>query len=69
MDDFREISQELLASRAGFQVSNKSELISTLELLITSAEIREEVGENARTFMTKHKNVLPAHLAMIRNYL
>jgi 3-deoxy-D-manno-octulosonic-acid transferase len=68
MDDFREISQELISNRAAFQVSVNT-LLDTLERLIDSEQLRKDTGENANRYMSQHKNVIPAHLAIIRKYL
>lgn len=68
MDDFREISQELISNRAAFQVTGNT-LFDTLEQLIDSEPLRKDIGENAHRYMNQHINVIPAHLAIIRKYL
>ena len=68
MDDFREISQELISAGAALQVSEDS-LLAILERLIRSDGLRKEVGENAIRYMSHHKDVILAHLAIIRKYL
>ncbi len=68
MDDFREISEELISTGAALQVSADS-LLSILDRLIRSDDLRKETGKQATHYMSQHQNVIPAHLAVIRKYL
>jgi len=69
MDDFLEISQELVQNHAAFQVSKNSSLYDIMDRLISSNSLRKETGENANCYMNRYKNVIPAHLDIIRTYL
>ena len=69
MDDFSEISQELLECGAALQVKNGSELFENFALLITNDSKRSEMGERALTFSTGHDHVIADHLELIDRYL
>lgn len=69
MDDFQEISQELIKNQAALKVLDSSTLFNTLNGLVSSDQFRKETGEKANNYMRKHKDVIPAHLAIIRKYL
>jgi len=69
MDDFQEISQELVKNHAAIKVSDSSTLFSTLDQLVSSEQLRKDTGEKANDYMRQHRDVIPAHLAIIRKYL
>lgn len=69
MDDFQEISQELIKTQAALKVSDSTTLFDTLDQLVSSDQFRNETGEKAKDYMSQHKDVIPAHLAIIRKYL
>ena len=69
MDDFQEISQELLKNHVALKVSDSSTLFNTLDQLVSSDQLRKDTGEKANDYMRQHRDVIPAHLAIIRKYL
>mgnify|MGYP000201926233 CR=1 FL=1 len=69
MDDFHEISQELVQNLAAIQVSGSSSLYSALDRLISSDQFREDTGLKVKDYMSNYQNVIPAHLAIIRKHL
>ena len=69
MDDFQEISRELIESNAAFQVADKNGLFVMLDKLVSSDQFRKDSGKNAVRYMNHYKNVIPAHLEIIRTYL
>ena len=69
MDDFQEISRELVESNAAFQVSDKDALFVILDKLVSSDQFRKNSGENAVRYLNHYTNVIPAHLEIIKKYL
>jgi 3-deoxy-D-manno-octulosonic-acid transferase len=69
MEDFAEISEELLASQAAFQVRNEKTLLTTLEQLIQSSDQRRTTGLRALEYARHQGNVIDSHLALIRELL
>ncbi len=69
MDDFQEISRELIENEAAFQVTGKDSLFAILDKLVNSDLFRKTSGENALCYMNHYKNVIPAHLEIIKKYL
>ncbi|MEE4166431.1 MAG: 3-deoxy-D-manno-octulosonic acid transferase [Desulfocapsaceae bacterium] len=69
MDDFDEISRELVENRAAFQVSDKKGLLNVLVKLIDSDQFRKSSGTHAAHYMDHYRNVVPTHLELINNYL
>ena len=69
MEDFLEISQELMRCKAAFQVSDDHELASALESLLLSEQLRRATGSNGRGYFDRHGNVLSNHLKIIEEYL
>ena len=69
MDDFSEISQELLDCRAALRVESGSELFENFALLLSNDSERKEMGERALTYSTGHDHVIADHLELIDRYL
>ncbi len=69
MEDFAEISAELLACQAAFQVRNEETVSATLEQLIQFPDLRRTTGLRAQDCTRQQGNVIGAHLAMIRKLL
>lgn len=69
MEDFAEISTELLANHAAFEVLDQSSLEQTLDQLIRSPDLRRSIGNRARNFLQTRSNVIDSHLALIRDFL
>jgi 3-deoxy-D-manno-octulosonic-acid transferase len=69
MEDFAEISTELLACRAAYQVHDEETVQATIEKLIQFPEMRRATGQRAQMCSRNQGNVIAAHLAMIRELL
>jgi 3-deoxy-D-manno-octulosonic-acid transferase len=69
MEDFSEISQELLDCGAALLVENSSELFENFALLIGSDSTRKEMGDKALSFSTAHDHVIADHLELVDRYL
>ncbi|NNK58138.1 MAG: glycosyltransferase [Desulfofustis sp.] len=69
MDDFSEISQDLLECGAALLVKNSSELFKSLRLLVENESKRHEMGEKALIFSTGHDHVIADHLELINRFL
>ena len=69
MDDFSEISQDLLGCGAALLVQNSSELYEKFALLAESDSKRREMSDRALRFSTGHAHVIADHLELIDRYL
>ena len=69
MDNFSEISKELLDHEASFQVQDKDSLRHVLEQLIVSYSFRRKTGEKGAACFRQHQDVITNHLAIIEKYL
>ncbi len=69
MDDFQEISRELIENEAAFQVTDKDSLFAMLDKLVSSDLFRKNSGEKAVSYVNHYKNTIPAHLELIKKYL
>ena len=69
MDDFSEISQDLLDCGAALRVRNNSELFENLAMLMRSDAKRQEMGKRALRFSSGHDHVITDHLELIDRYL
>lgn len=69
MDNFSEISKDLLEQEASFQVTGKDTLQQVLETLIVSESFRRNTGKKGATCFIRHKDVIANHLAIIEKYL
>jgi 3-deoxy-D-manno-octulosonic-acid transferase len=69
MFNFQDITQGLLAQKGITQVADASQLASQVELLLRSSELRQQMGENAASFVEKNKGALTRLEQMIRDIL
>jgi 3-deoxy-D-manno-octulosonic-acid transferase len=69
MEDFSEISDELLTSDAAYLVTDRRSAESTIDRLISSSELRQDAGKQARSCIERHDGIIPAHLHLIRKIL
>lgn len=69
MEDFSEISRDLLDAGGALTVSNQSELAATLASLVASEERRHAIGLQARAFVDSQRGVVDRHLRIIHPYL
>ena len=69
MEDFLEISQELILHKAAFQVSDDHELAAALEGFLQSEQLRVTTGSSGKDYFDQHDNVLSDHLMIIKEYL
>jgi 3-deoxy-D-manno-octulosonic-acid transferase len=69
MEDFAEISSDLLAVDGARQVHDAAELCTRLSLLLADSAERGRVGLQAQEFIASRRGVTGAHLALIRSVL
>lgn len=69
MDNFSEITRELLDQKASFQVEGEDSLQEVLETLVVSDSLRTNTGEKGAACFSRHKDVIADHLAIIEQYL
>ena len=69
MEDFSEISEELLRCNAAYLVTDRRSVKSTFDRLISSAQLRKDAGKQARSCIESHDGIIPAHLHLIRKTL
>ena len=69
MEDFAEISRDLLAVGGAVQVHDEEELSAALSLLLADPAERERSGRQAQELIGSRRGVTEAHLALIRNVL
>ena len=69
MEDFAEISRDLLAVGGARQVHDAEELRAGLSLLLADPGERERVGRQAQELIASRRGVTEAHLALIRSVL
>ena len=69
MEDFAEISRDLLAVGGARQVRDAEELWAGLSLLLADSAERERVGRQAQGMIASRRGVTEAHLALIRGML
>lgn len=67
MEDFSEISQDLIDAGGGHQVRNSQELSAILRLLLDSPEARIEQGLAAQQFVLRQQGVIQNHLLLIQD--
>ncbi|MEE4243735.1 MAG: 3-deoxy-D-manno-octulosonic acid transferase [Desulfopila sp.] len=66
MDDFEEISEELIAAGGAFMVSNEAELAEAVDTLINDTVFRYQCGKAALAYVLKNRNVVANHIQLIR---
>ena len=69
MEDFAEISRDLLAVGGARQVHDAEELCAELSLLLADPAERERAGRQARELIASRRGVTEAHIALIRRVL
>jgi len=69
MDNAREIANQLLACDAARCVKNPQELITTVEQILTDAELRNRMGQAGRTLVKANQGALYATLQAVRGLL
>jgi len=69
MEDFAEISRDLLAVGGARQVHDAEELRAALAILLADPVERERSGHQAQELIASRRGVTEAHLALIRNVL
>jgi len=69
MANFREIEALVLQYGAGIQVRNPDELASSLQTLITSAELRRVLGQNGLKMLRDNGGATERHMDVISGYL
>jgi len=69
MDDFREVSRDLLASGGAVMVGDEEELFHELQGLLADAALRRHRGELAGCFVTRQQGVTVRHLDLVKRLL
>ena len=69
MEDFAEISRDLLGVGGAMQVHDAEELRAGLSLLLSDPVERERAGHQAQELIATRRGVTEAHLALIRTVL
>ena len=69
MANFREIEALILQYGAGIQIHNQEKLTNTFRTLITSAELRKVLGQNALKLMRDNGGATERHMEVIAKYL
>ncbi len=69
MEDFAEISQDLLQIGGAALVNNQSALQQTLESLLLSDSQRKKMGQQAQACIARQRGVVSRHLEIFRAYL
>lgn len=69
MDDFSEVSTELLQADGGISVKNVTDLTTILHRLVLSPQLRQQYGEKAAQFVASQRGVVANHIALITNLL
>lgn len=65
MDDFTEISSDLLKKNAAIVCHDEEDIFDILKHLLTNAELRKEMGERAQSLVLQHRGVTMRHLEII----
>lgn len=66
MEDFSEISQELLNAGGAFQVKNEVELKGQIQTLLEDNALLQHVSDNAKQFIKTQQGVVDNHIQLIR---
>jgi len=69
MEDFAEISRDLLAVGGARQVHDAEELRAALAILLADPAEREQAGRQAQELIASRRGVTEAHLVLIRSVL
>jgi len=65
MDDFTEISTDLLEKNAAIVCHDEDDIFDIMKYLLTNASLRKEMGEQAQALVLKHRGVTLRHLEII----
>ena len=66
MDDFIEISTDLLEKKAAIVCHDEEEIFENLKTLLVSANLRNRMGEKAQSLVMQHRGVTKRHLEIIQ---
>jgi len=66
MDDFIEISTDLLEKKAAIACRDEDELFANLKALLINANLRDRMGEKAQSLVLQHRGVTKRHLELIQ---
>lgn len=66
MNDFHEISEQLIKAGGAIRVQNHKELTTALEQLITDETYKQKTGNAAQSFINSQQGVTKRHLQLIR---
>ncbi len=69
MEDFSEISEELILAKGAFTVHNEDELTATLLRLLQDSHLLKTTGEAARACIVRQQGVIARHLRLIKEML
>jgi len=69
MEDFAEISRDLLAVGGARQVHDEEEICAALSLFLVDPAERERAGRQAQELIASRRGVTEAHIALIRRVL
>lgn len=69
MDDFREISSDLLLAGGALMAHSEEELHELMEDLLMDEELRQIMGNKGKNLVTEQRGATLRHLAMIRKVL
>jgi 3-deoxy-D-manno-octulosonic-acid transferase len=65
MDDFTEISSDLLEKNAAVVCHDEDDLFEILKQLLVNGQLRNELGERAQSLVLQHRGVTKRHLEII----
>jgi 3-deoxy-D-manno-octulosonic-acid transferase len=65
MDDFTEISSDLLEKNAAVVCHDEDDLFEILKQLLVKGQLRNEMGERAQSLVLQHRGVTKRHLEII----
>ena len=69
MEDFVEISRDLLDAGAADQVANEKELYESIKLLVDDISCRSSQGEKGLQLVKKHQGVTAKHVSLVMSVL
>ena len=69
MEDFAEISRDLVAAGGALTVTGRDSLAAALNALLSCEDRRKTMGRHARRYIERQQGVVARHLTIIRPYL
>jgi 3-deoxy-D-manno-octulosonic-acid transferase len=69
MEDFVEISRDLMVAGAASQVANEEELYESINSLVTDSSVRISQGGKGLQLVNKHQGVTAKHVAIIASIM